>query len=321
MSATRRSAVPGAWFVLADPEFNAAAFGDMMMITSFTLEDPGLTAVIAHELGHLNTTDCQLTVAVARLSTPARLLIPVRNAMIESGGSLLAPLAALVGLGSGHALLRLVGPLWDAWWRTREYKADEYAARLGLADELASALERNALENDRPTPFQFISGATHPYTEHRIDALSSTPAATPTRRHDHRGRDPERARRHRRRRHRADRPRQATAPARAPPCPYAPAAATSEAVPNRQGPIRQQDRRGPRRAPVPDPAAARLRPAPPTQLPLPSLRQLAHDLAAPARRVVAVGTRGRDREHATACALLSGAAPGTIGSRRTASGR
>jgi Zn-dependent protease with chaperone function len=162
---------PRAWFVLDEPEFNAAAFGDTMMITTFTLEDPGLTAVIAHELGHLNTTDCHLTVAVARLSTPARLLIPVRNAMIERGGCVLAPLAGLVGLGSGHALLRFVGPLWDAWWRAREYKADEYAARLGLADELASALERNALENDRPTPFQFISGATHPYTEHRIDAL------------------------------------------------------------------------------------------------------------------------------------------------------
>jgi Zn-dependent protease with chaperone function len=162
---------PRAWFVRDEWVFDAAAFGDTMMISTFTLDDPGLTAVIAHELGHLNTTDCHLTVAVARLATPARLLIPVRNALAEAGGCLFAPLAGVVGLASGHAMLRIVGPLWDAWWRAREYKADEYAARLGLGEDLASALERNALENDRPLPFQFISGASHPYTELRIDAL------------------------------------------------------------------------------------------------------------------------------------------------------
>jgi Zn-dependent protease with chaperone function len=162
---------PAAWFVRDEWVFDAAAFGDTMMISTFTLDDPGLTAVIAHELGHLNTTDCHLTVAVARLGTPARLLIPVRNALAEAGGCLFAPLAGVVGLASGHAMLRIVGPFWDAWWRDREYKADAYAARLGLGEQLASALERNALENDRPLPFQFISGASHPYTELRIDAL------------------------------------------------------------------------------------------------------------------------------------------------------
>jgi Zn-dependent protease with chaperone function len=110
---------PRRWFVLDEWDFNAAIFGDAMMITAGLLDHDALTAVIAHELGHLNSTDSHLSVAVTRLGSPARLLVPVRNAMIgdEGGGCLLAPLIGLVGLASGYALLRLVGPLWDAWWR------------------------------------------------------------------------------------------------------------------------------------------------------------------------------------------------------------
>ncbi len=164
---------PRLWFVLDEWDFNAAIFGDAMMVTAGLVDHDGLTAVIAHELGHLNSTDSHLTVAVTRLGTPARILVPVRNAIIgeEGAGCLFAPLTGMIGLASGYVILRLVSPLWDAWWRTREYRADEYAARLGLGDELADALRREVLENDRPTPFQFIFGASHPYTEHRIDAL------------------------------------------------------------------------------------------------------------------------------------------------------
>jgi Zn-dependent protease with chaperone function len=69
--------------------------------------------------------------------------------------------------------LRVVRPLWDAWFRAREFKADEYAAKLGQADELAVALEHHALADDRPIPFRFLSGASHPSTEHRIQALNN----------------------------------------------------------------------------------------------------------------------------------------------------
>lgn len=79
---------------------------------------------------------------------------------------------SLVGLiASGAIAWGVVAPLWQAWFRAREFKADEYAARLGFAEDLADGLERDALGYDRPTPLRFLSGASHPYTELRIDAL------------------------------------------------------------------------------------------------------------------------------------------------------
>ena len=72
---------------------------------------------------------------------------------------------------SGELALNLLRPFWDAWFRAREFKADQYAARLGWASDLADLLEREALLDDHPIPFRFLSGASHPPTEHRIQAL------------------------------------------------------------------------------------------------------------------------------------------------------
>jgi Zn-dependent protease with chaperone function len=120
--------VPRAWFVLDEWAFNAAIFGDTMMVTTALLDDPALTAVIAHELGHLNSPDGYVVAALTRLGTPARLLIPVCDHLGERGGCLLVPLAGVMGLASGNWGLRLASPLWDVWWRAREFKADAYAA-------------------------------------------------------------------------------------------------------------------------------------------------------------------------------------------------
>jgi Zn-dependent protease with chaperone function len=162
---------PRSWFVLDDWQLNAAALGDTLMITTGTIADPALTAVIAHELGHLNSTDCHLSVAVGRLTAPAEAFLWI-DRRIEGGGCL-AGLFVITGqFCSGLLALAPTRPLWDAWFRAREFKADEYAAKLGYAEALADGLTRHALEDDRPTPFRFVSGASHPYTTHRIDALN-----------------------------------------------------------------------------------------------------------------------------------------------------
>jgi Zn-dependent protease with chaperone function len=162
---------PGSWFVLDDYALNAAVLGDTLMISTGTLQDPGLLPVLAHELGHLNTMDGYLSVALNRIAAPATLWYRATDGL---GDGWFATLFIFTGwICSGAVALRVVRPLWDAWFRAREFKADEYAAKLGQADELAVALEHHALADDRPIPFRFLSGASHPSTEHRIQALNN----------------------------------------------------------------------------------------------------------------------------------------------------
>jgi Zn-dependent protease with chaperone function len=161
---------PASWFVLDDPSHNAAVLGNALALNTGAIGDVGFTGTVAHELGHLNSTDGHLTAALMRLETPARLFARVQREGEAVG--CLAALFSLVGwIASGAIGWPMVAPLWHAWFRAREFKADEYAARLGLADDLADGLERDALKHDRPTPLRFLSGASHPYTELRIDAL------------------------------------------------------------------------------------------------------------------------------------------------------
>ena len=145
---------PRHWFVLDDPHVNAAAYADTLMVTRGLLESGHLEPVLAHELGHLNSSDARLTAALRRLTTPPRRRMPV------------------VGfLASGALGVWLTRRVWAAYWRTREFESDDYAARLGQARPLARFLDEYALENDLPVPFIWLSEHAHPATEHRIDRL------------------------------------------------------------------------------------------------------------------------------------------------------
>jgi Zn-dependent protease with chaperone function len=77
-------------------------------------------------------------------------------------------------IAKGGFGLWLTSPAWGAYWRKREYKADQYAAHLGQADELADFLEVHALIHDQPVPFIWLTEHTHPPTELRIDKLRNT---------------------------------------------------------------------------------------------------------------------------------------------------
>ena len=61
-----------------------------------------------------------------------------------------------------------------SYWREREYTADQYAAALGQAEELADFLEIHALIHDHPVPLIWLTEHTHPPTELRIDKLRNT---------------------------------------------------------------------------------------------------------------------------------------------------
>ncbi|HTZ63263.1 MAG TPA: M48 family metalloprotease [Solirubrobacteraceae bacterium] len=149
---------PRRWFVLDTSEPNAAAYADTLMLTRGLLESVYLPGVLAHELGHLNSSDARLTAALYRMTTPPR-----REA--RRG---LRTIALVVSGGIGVWLTRAP---WGAYWRAREHHADRYAARLGQGENLARFLDVYALENDLPQPFMWLTEVSHPWTEHRIDSL------------------------------------------------------------------------------------------------------------------------------------------------------
>jgi Zn-dependent protease with chaperone function len=174
--------LPKEWFVIDLPEPEAAVCGHTLMLSHTVLESPYLPAVIAHELGHLATWDARVTLAINRLVLhPLREPRPDEERYRQTND----PATQFIGLlaiatsfakaafrwcrgGLGIWLLR---PAWGHVWRDSEYAADRYAASLGFADELADALETNALAYDQPVPFSWLSAETHPPTELRLDRL------------------------------------------------------------------------------------------------------------------------------------------------------
>jgi len=149
---------PQRWFVLDEHYLNAAAYANTLMVTRGLLESGYLEPVLAHELGHLNSSDSRLTAALHRLTTPPR-------------RRLRFPLATVGFIASGALGVWLTRTPWAAYWRAREYAADNYAAKLGQGETLAQFLDTNALEHDLPVPFRWLTEESHPATEYRIDRL------------------------------------------------------------------------------------------------------------------------------------------------------
>ncbi len=180
---------PSGWFVLDDPQPDAAVCGNTLMLSRGLLESDHLPAVLAHELGHLASTDGKLTAALNRLvihapPKPAQREPAKRSALILSDdralltvtilGSLLWVLRKTIVFAKGGLGLRLTALFWGSHWREREYTADRFAAGLGQADELADFLEVHALMHDHPVPFMWLTEHTHPPTELRIDKLRNS---------------------------------------------------------------------------------------------------------------------------------------------------
>jgi Zn-dependent protease with chaperone function len=156
---------PRRWCIKDDPTPNAAAYADTLMITRGLLDSPHLTPVLAHELGHLNSSDARLTAALRRLTTPPR--SEVRRS-----------LRALAFLATGALAIWATRAPWTAYWRSREYAADAYAANLGQALPLSAFLDHEALVYDLPVPYPWLHDENHPPTELRIDRVEHLRATT-----------------------------------------------------------------------------------------------------------------------------------------------
>lgn len=181
--------LPHAIFMLDHPTMNAYVVGTTLYVERGLIGLPELPAVLAHELGHLNSLDGRLIYAARRLMLPgmlgvARMLFGITqleigvdprtghryaaSRRVSGCGCLAFYLALLLAAVSGGFGFLLLRPLWRRYWRQREYVADAYAAYLGQALPLANALER-VLLLDAALPF--MGHGTHPPTELRIDRL------------------------------------------------------------------------------------------------------------------------------------------------------
>jgi Zn-dependent protease with chaperone function len=151
---------PHRWFVLDEASANAYSYANTLMVSRALLESPFFPAVLAHEMGHLNTSDARVTAAIYRIMTWPRepLGFPFR----------------LIGfLISGRIGFWIMQKPWAIYWRRREHDADAYAASLGQGPALAAYLDTYALAGDLPTPFKDFGGTSHPWTEHRIEGLET----------------------------------------------------------------------------------------------------------------------------------------------------
>lgn len=159
-AADPRLRAPQRWFVTDDAEPDACVYGNTLLVSRGLLASPYLPAVLAHELGHLNSSDGRVTAAVYRLTTPPREAVE-------------RPFKTLAWLLSGRAAMSLTGAPWAMYWRRRETKADEYATGLEQGDALSDYLDLYGLEGDLPTPFKAFGESSHPWTEHRIEGLGA----------------------------------------------------------------------------------------------------------------------------------------------------
>ncbi len=132
---------------------NAWAVGTSVVVARICVETGSLEALLAHELGHLAHHDGRNTAAINRLLFK---WIP----------------------GDAWAASWLRGELWLEWisaswsehFRVREYAADDYAASLGCGHDLADHFEA-LVAFDQPVPYRWLSKASHPPIEYRIERL------------------------------------------------------------------------------------------------------------------------------------------------------
>lgn len=189
----RQIVAPTDWYVIDDPLPNGFVVGSTLYLTRELIRSSHLAAVMAHEYGHLNSTDGRMTLALNRFQLPLGSLFTlwrtqqarraaqsdkplVEQAFDDLGRSTAITLGCaaiiflvLMALSVGGLGLLLLNPLWTWYWRQREYRADNFAAQCGFGGELVEFLEKYQYF-DVATPF-FM--AEHPYTELRIDALQA----------------------------------------------------------------------------------------------------------------------------------------------------
>lgn len=184
------------FIVDAPNEINACVSGTTLYVYTGLLRTRFLRAVLAHELGHLNSLDGRLTLAMRALVVPggffiARFLIFALSLVFRVLAELLRLLCTIVGM-SGALVLRIfgfvagtvpfyivifamggIGPrlldfAWERYFIRREYHADAFAVRLGQGKDNIEALSIFTLDD---VEIPWSERKTHPPTRERIERL------------------------------------------------------------------------------------------------------------------------------------------------------
>jgi len=175
---------------------NACAIGAHTVILTTgllgSISDEELESLLAHEIGHLISGDaikrnvaCTLNLSGNIVSKILLVLIAVMGAIgltVEAvlfgrdrnGGSIIALLFAGIALVFKLALWVL--QRLQEWglsfgWRSEEYRADDYAMRLGLGPGLASFLDKMQYVEQVPQGLWAVLTQSHPPTAERIRRL------------------------------------------------------------------------------------------------------------------------------------------------------
>ncbi len=166
-------------WILDQPLPSAASRGRCLVLSRPLLESDSLGGIIAHELGHLETLDARLTEALDRLVFLGDPLAPspsagrgVPKADDHQAANLLwVTTRWTLRFAGGGIATTILAPFWAAYWRTREYAADAFAAALGHGEDLAQHLTDFEQAFDFAHPRLPFDLAQHPPVAHRIERL------------------------------------------------------------------------------------------------------------------------------------------------------
>ncbi|NJN15863.1 MAG: M48 family metalloprotease [Oscillochloris sp.] len=200
--------VPTRVFTIDEDALNAAISGRTLYVYRKLYDSPYLPGVLAHELGHYNSLDGRLMLALRALTMPGGFLIMYITlsllrwiaygmasvlaaflivfaaifrmnlsrlvAMLFRGSIQLLRLTIILALGGvGPALL---GSIWRSHFLRREFAADAYARRLGYGELLASFFEHEVLDDVR---IPWYNQPTHPPATQRVRALRRSETMEP----------------------------------------------------------------------------------------------------------------------------------------------
>lgn len=162
-----------------DPRPLAAVRGSTVIVSRGLLDGSSLSAVLAHECGHLWSLDGRLTEALDRLSVWDDPLGPSDDEASESfdgvreerPGLLFSSLRLLVRLAGGGEGRRALQPLWSVYWRHREFAADAAATAVGQGLNLARHLRDEVMPFEVSRQVRIFNLADHPPTALRIERL------------------------------------------------------------------------------------------------------------------------------------------------------
>lgn len=171
--------LPRSAYVLDVQEAEAMVLGKALVVSRALLNMDELEAAVAHEVGHITLGHTRTGAALSRLYLFQRTHPTwheyTEEAKAQGAGAISRHLGRIAtyatSLSWGGAGVTMLGRPISSALRRDEYQADDYAARLGYAADLADLLEVHGLIFDTPIQGLLPSYASHPYIEHRIERL------------------------------------------------------------------------------------------------------------------------------------------------------